>query len=31
VPERTLASGYTFAQPELEPALRTMLGRPKAA
>jgi uncharacterized protein (TIGR01777 family) len=31
VPERTLASGYRFAQPELEPALRTMLGRPKAA
>jgi uncharacterized protein (TIGR01777 family) len=31
VPERTLATGYSFAQPELEPALRAMLGRPKAA
>ena len=31
VPERTLASGYSFARPELEGALRAMLGRPKAA
>jgi NAD dependent epimerase/dehydratase family enzyme len=31
VPERVLASGYEFAQPELEGALRAMLHRPKAA
>ncbi len=28
VPERLLASGYRFRQPDLEPALRHLLGRP---
>jgi uncharacterized protein (TIGR01777 family) len=30
VPERTLASGYEFRHPELEGALRALLGRPAA-
>ncbi|HEV8652100.1 MAG TPA: TIGR01777 family oxidoreductase [Actinomycetes bacterium] len=30
-PEATLASGYTFRWPELEPALRHLLNRPAAA
>ena len=31
VPERLAASGFTFAHPDLEDALRTVLGKPAAA
>jgi uncharacterized protein len=31
VPERLAASGFTFAHPDLEDALRTILGKPAAA